>query len=218
MKIKYVGHACFLVTTGDGTRILTDPYEPGSFDGAVKYRPISEGADLVLVSHGHPDHNYVAGVPGSPRVVDHSGETTAGDVSIIGVPCWHDASRGSERGENIVFRIEADGLSVCHLGDLGHPLDAETAGAILPVDVLLLPVGGFFTVGNDEADGIMGALAPKLVIPMHYQTVGVDFPIAPVDVFLDGRDGVRFGHSSEVEFSPEDLPDGILVLEPANLP
>jgi L-ascorbate metabolism protein UlaG (beta-lactamase superfamily) len=218
MKIKYVGHACFLVTTGGGTRIITDPYESGSYDGAVKYRPVDDAADIALVSHGHPDHNHVAGVPGSPRVVDEPGKTAARDVSILGVPCWHDTSGGSERGANIIFRIEADGLSVCHLGDLGHPLDTGTADSLLPVDVLLLPVGGFFTVGNEQADGIMGALSPKLVIPMHYRTAGVDFPIAPVEDFLEGRDGVRYGEGSEVEFLQDDLPGGILVLEPANLP
>ncbi|MDF1536177.1 MAG: MBL fold metallo-hydrolase [bacterium] len=218
MKIKYLGHSSFLLTTGDGTRIVTDPYEPGSYDGAVKYRPIKEEADVVLISHGHPDHNYSAGVPGSFTVLDKPGENTVSGVNILGVPAFHDSSRGSERGEVVIFRIEADGLSVCHLGDLGHTLDGGTVDSLMPVDILLVPVGGFFTVGGEEIDAIIDALEPKLVIPMHFKTDGVDFPIAPVENFLSGRKDVTWEGASEVDVSASALPEGVLVLNPANLP
>ncbi len=218
MKIKFIGHSCFLVTTGDGIRILTDPYEPGSYDGAVKYRPVDDEADVVLVSHGHTDHNYTAGVPGNPRVVDRPGETTAGTITILGVPCWHDSSHGSKRGGNIIFKVEADGLSFCHLGDLGHTLDTEAVEKLLPVDVLFLPVGGYFTLGSDDVDAVISSVDPKVVIPMHYKTSGVDFSIAPVDIFLAGRKGVRRPGTSEVDLTAGDVTAGILVLEPANLP
>ena len=218
MKIKYIGHSAFLLTTGDGTRIVTDPYEPGSYDGGVKYRPIGEEADVVLVSHGHPDHNYPAGVPGSFTVLDKPGENTVSGVNILGVPAFHDSSGGAERGEVVIFRIEADGLSVCHLGDLGHTLGEGIAADLKPVDVLLIPVGGFFTVGKEEVDSLIATLEPRLVIPMHFKTAGVDFPIAPVDDFLAGREGVQRDGRSEIELSTTDLPRGILVLEPANLP
>ncbi len=218
MKIKYIGHSTFLLTTSDGTRIITDPYEPGSYDGAVKYKPVGEEADIVLVSHGHPDHNHIASVSGTFEVVDQPGETVARDIRLLGISTYHDTSEGSERGENIIFRMEVDGLSVCHLGDLGHTLGEGVAVDLKPVDVLLLPVGGFFAVGSAEADPLIAALEPKLVIPMHYKTDGVDFPIAPVDDFLSGREGVQRPGGSEIEFSAADLPKGILVLEPANLP
>jgi len=218
MKIKYFGHSAFLITTSDGTRIITDPYEPGSYDGAVKYRPINEEAGIVLVSHSHPDHNHTASISGKFQVVDQPGETVVGSVQLSGVSTFHDTSEGSERGENIIFRIEADGLSVCHLGDLGHTLGEGTAVDLKPVDVLFLLVGGFYAVGSDEADSLIAALEPKLVIPMHYKTDGADFPIAPVDDFLSGREGVQRPGGSEVELSATDLPKGILVLEPANLP
>jgi L-ascorbate metabolism protein UlaG (beta-lactamase superfamily) len=218
MKIKYIGHSTFLLTTSDGTRIITDPYEPGSYDGAVKYKPVGEEADIVLVSHGHPDHNHVASISGKFEVVDQPGEVNVGSVALHGIPTYHDTSEGSERGENIIFRIVADGFTVCHLGDLGHTLGEGIAADIKPVDVLFLPVGGFYAVGSEEADSLIASLEPKLVIPMHFKTEGADFPIAPVDDFLSGRKGVQRPGGSEVELSVADLPEGILVLEPANLP
>jgi len=218
MKIKYIGHACFLVTTDGGTRIITDPYEPGCFEGALKYRAVDETADIVLVSHDHADHNHTSGVSGNPRIVTEAGSNTLNGIKILGVSTYHDTSEGSERGSNIIFRFEADGLTLCHLGDLGHTLDDATAHQLRPVDILMLPVGGFFAIGSEEADPLMASLMPKLVIPMHFKTEGVDFPIAPVDDFLSGRDGVVREGESEVEVTAGNLPEGVLVLEPAKLP
>lgn len=218
MKIKYFGHASFLVTTDNGTRIITDPYEPGSFDGAVMYRPIGEEADIVLVSHGHPDHNHTASVGGNPQVVDESGANNVKGIPILGVPTYHDTSGGSERGSNIIFRFEADGLVLCHLGDIGHTLDDETTRQLKPVDILMMPVGGFFTIGSSEADSLINSLMPGLVIPMHFKTEGVDFPIAPVNDFLSGRKEVLWEEGSEIDVTAGNLPEGVMVLNPANLP
>lgn len=218
MRIKYLGHSCFLVTTDNGTRIVTDPYEPGAYDGAVKYRPVGQEADIVLVSHGHPDHSHIESVSGNPRVVQEAGAVAIEDVNILGVSTYHDTSEGSERGTNVIFRLEADGLSLVHAGDLGHTLDEATAHQLKPVDILMMPVGGFFTIGSEEMDALIDALQPGLVIPMHFKTEGVDFPIAPVDDFLSGRGKVVRPGESEVEVDAFSLPEGILVLEPANLP
>ena len=218
MKIKYIGHACFLMTTENGTRIVTDPYEPGSYDGAVKYRPVGEEADIVLVSHGHPDHNHTASVSGNPRVVEEAGANIFDGIKILGISTYHDTSQGSERGGNIIFRFEVDGLALCHLGDIGHTLDDATAHQLRPVDILMLPVGGVFAIGSDEADALIDSLRPGLVIPMHYKTEGVDFPIAPVNEFLSGRKEVLWEGESEVEVTAGSLPEGVLVLNPANLP
>jgi L-ascorbate metabolism protein UlaG (beta-lactamase superfamily) len=218
MKIKYIGHACFLLETSGGTRIITDPYEPGSFDGAVKYKPVGEGADIVLVSHGHADHNYTASVSGNPRIVEQAGSYNIEGISILGVSTYHDMSGGSERGTNIIFRMMTDGIAVCHMGDIGHTLDEATARQLRPVDILMMPVGGFFTVGSDEADSLINSLTPGLVIPMHFKTEGVDFPIAPVDEFLSGRKEVLWEEGSEVEVTAGNLPEGVMVLNPANLP
>ena len=218
MKIKYFGHASFLVTTDNGTRIITDPYEPGSFDGAVKYLPIAEEADIVFVSHAHADHNHTASVYGNPQVVDKAGANNIRGIDILGVPTYHDASEGSERGSNIIFRFEADGLVLCHMGDIGHALDNALAHQLTPVDILMMPVGGFFTIDCSEADSLIDSLMPELVIPMHYKTDGVDFPIAPVNDFLCGRKEVLWEEGSEVEVTAGNLPEGVMVLNPANLP
>ncbi|HDL52878.1 MAG TPA: MBL fold metallo-hydrolase [Proteobacteria bacterium] len=218
MRIKYLGHACFLLEANDGTRILTDPYEPGSFDGAVKYRPVAETADIVLVSHDHADHNWSAGIPGSPQVIKEDGERAVSGIKVLGVPSFHDTSRGSERGNNIIFRVELDGLAVCHLGDLGHALDPASASALLPVDVLLMPVGGTFTIGAQVASEVMEILSPTLTIPMHFKTDGVDFPIDPVDGFLAKKDNVIRAGSSEITVSRGDIPSGIVLLDPSLLP
>lgn len=218
MRIKYIAHACFLIETGTGIRILTDPYEPGSYDGAVKYKPVSETADIVLISHDHADHNWVKGVSGDPVVVNRSGEETINGVQITGILSYHDTSRGSERGENIIFRVFADGLSVCHLGDLGHSLDAEAAGILQPVDALLLPVGGTFAIDAQVAGQVRNTLSPAFTIPMHFKTDGVDFPIAPVDPYLSGLDDLTRAGSSELEFTRDDLPSGTVLLEPSALP
>ena len=218
MKIKYIGHACFLVTTDSGTRIITDPYESGSFDGAVKYKPVGESADIVLVSHGHADHNHVASVSGNPHVVDEAGASSVEGIDILGVATYHDTSGGSERGSNIIFRFEVDGLALCHMGDIGHTLDDATANQLRPVDILMVPVGGFFTIGSDEVSNLINLLTPGLVIPMHFKTEGVDFPIAPVNDFLSGRTEVLWEGGSEMEVSSGNLPEGVMVLNPANLP
>jgi len=218
MKIKFIAHACFLITTEKGIRILTDPYEPGSFEGAVKYRPVTEAADIVLVSHDHADHNWVSGVSGNPEVVDRPGEQTISGVHVAGIPTYHDTSMGSERGGNVVFRISTDGLNICHLGDLGHPLDEETAAVLRPLDVLLLPVGGTFAIDAKVAGQVRETLSPKLTIPMHFKTDGVDFPIAPVDPYLAELDDVMRTGSSELDLSSGGLPSGTVLLEPSALP
>ena len=206
MKIKWLGHSAFLLSASDGTRVITDPYVPGSFDGGIRYRAIDDTCDGVTVSHDHADHNGCRGLPGKPAVIRGEGEHRVGTVPITGFATWHDEDRGRRRGDNTVFVFEVDGLRVCHAGDLGHVLPAPTVAGIGRVDVLMVPVGGYFTIGPDGARAVARQLGAKVTIPMHYRTDRCDFDIAPVDDFLAGQPGVRRTGASEVEVGRDTLP------------
>jgi L-ascorbate metabolism protein UlaG (beta-lactamase superfamily) len=150
--------------------VVTDPYGPG-----VGFSMPKVSADVVTVSHGHGDHNNVKGVAKTARrdkpfVIDAPGEYEVGGVSVFGVSTFHDGVKGKERGKNIVFSILLDGISVVHLGDLGHVLSQKRVEEINGVDVLLCPVGGSYTIGPDQATKVISALEPSFVVPMHYKT------------------------------------------------
>lgn len=184
MKITWLGHSAFLVEARDGTRIITDPFEAGSYGGAIGYPPIRDRADIVTVSHDHADHNAESCVAGKPEVMRRAEERTVKGVTIRGVPSYHDASGGHERGRNIIFVLTVDGVRIAHLGDLGHVLSREDAEVLGPIDVLLLPVGGTYTIGPEEAKKVVERIGAMVVIPMHYKTDALGFAIEPVDAFL----------------------------------
>jgi L-ascorbate metabolism protein UlaG (beta-lactamase superfamily) len=178
VRIKWLGHACFLIETADGTRIVTDP-----FNEEVGYPLPAVEAEIVTVSHQHFDHNAVAVVRGRPHVVQEPGEHRLGTITIKGVSTFHDAEQGAKRGANVVFVIEADGLRICHLGDLGHLLNEEQLRRIGRVDVLLVPVGGTFTIDAGQAAETVAALRPRIAVPMHYKTDYINFPITGLEDF-----------------------------------
>jgi len=162
MKIKWLGHACFLLTSESGLRIMTDPYTAGVF--GLDYAPPSERADIVTVSHDHADHNNVADVKGNPQVVQGAGSQEAKGIQFKGVASAHDQASGKERGPNTIFCFSLDGINVCHLGDLGHDLAEQTVADIGGVDVLLIPVGGNFTIDAAVANRVCQKLAPKVTV------------------------------------------------------
>jgi L-ascorbate metabolism protein UlaG (beta-lactamase superfamily) len=214
MKIKWLGHACFLITSGDGLRVITDPYSVG---GGIKYASVEEAADVVLVSHEHGDHSNVSAVRGRPEVIKDTGARTVKGVQFRGVATYHDGSQGKQRGSNTVFCFTMDDINVCHLGDLGHALTKGQVDEIGSVDVLLAPVGGFYTIDAAEARRVCDQLRPRSVIPMHFRTARCDFPIADAGEFLKGKEAVRRVRGSEVEFQRADLPAAteIVLLQPA---
>jgi len=214
MKVKWLGHSCFLVTSKGGVRIITDPYVVG---GDINYSPIEETADIVVVSHGHDDHSNVSAVQGKPEVVRDNGIRTAKGIQFRGIATYHDTSQGTQRGPNTVFCFTVDDMKLCHLGDLGHVLSPGQVNEIGTVDILFIPVGGFYTIDASIASQICDQLKPKVVIPMHFKTPKCAYPIASVDDFLKGKRNVRRVGDSEVEFEREKLPAAteIVLLQPA---
>jgi len=213
MKIKYLAHASFLITSQDNTRIITDPYTVGQ---GIKYGAIKEKADIVTVTHSHGDHSNSKSIPGDPVIVQETGSRTVKGIKIKGIPVFHDEAQGSKRGKNIVFCFEIDGLNLCHAGDLGHQLSPSQLAELGAVDILLIPVGGFFTIDAREASEVVKSINPRVVIPMHYKTSKADYPIAPVDDFLKDKKNVKRSSASEMEFTKANLPKGteIVVLSP----
>ena len=214
MKIKCLGHAAFVITSDAGLKIITDPYAPSP---GLTYGEITESADIVTVSHGHTDHGNVAAVRGNPEVVRRTGRSTAKGIEFNGIASYHDDAQGRLRGNNIIFCFELDGIKVCHLGDLGHLLDDKQLAEIGSVDIVLIPVGGFFTIDARAASQVCDQLKPKVIIPMHYRTEKSFPDIAGVDEFIKGKSNVTRQDSSEVEFKAGKLPatSQIIVLKPA---
>ncbi len=214
MKIKWLGHASFLITSQDNKKIITDPYNVGS---GINYKPIDETADIVTVSHEHGDHNNVKAVKGNPAILRESGVRSIQNIEFKAIPAFHDEARGSKRGNDLIFCFKVDEINICHLGDLGHPLSREQLSQIGPVDVLFIPVGGFFTIDAGTAGNTVRAINPVITIPMHYKTPQCDYPISTVDEFLKGKGNVRRLDSSEIVINKDTLPaePEILVLQPA---
>lgn len=217
MKIKWYGHAAFLITSDQGKKIIIDPYEPGAFGGQLSYDKIGDQADIVLISHDHADHNHTKGLPGNPQILKGSGSKTIKGIPIKGIPTYHDPSKGSERGSNTVFALRVDEINLCHLGDLGHILTDREVSEIGQVDILLIPVGGFYTINPEEATQVADQIKPKVVIPMHFKTSKCGFPIASVEDFLKGKSNAKRSGVSEMSFNQASLPlqPEIIVLEHA---
>ena len=208
MKIEWYGQAAFSITSDSGLKIITDPYTPGGF--GLNYNDIGESADIVTVSHDHADHSNVAGVQGSPEVVKAT--TEAKGIKFKAVAAAHDDAGGSQRGSNNIYCFEVDGINVCHLGDLGHMLSEEQVAEIGKVDVLMIPVGGNFTIDAKVATEVADKLAPKVIIPMHYQNERCpSFPVAGVDGFLEGKDNVVRSDESEIEYRLNDIPEEVMI-------
>jgi L-ascorbate metabolism protein UlaG (beta-lactamase superfamily) len=212
MKIKWLGHAAFLITSDSGIKIITDPYETSE---GLKYGKINETADIVTVSHEHGDHNNAAAVRGNPRVIKESAEVKG--IKIKAVAAAHDSSGGGQRGANTIFCFQADGVRVVHLGDLGHLLTDSQVADIGKVDVLMVPVGGYFTIDAATAQKVYEQVKARAIIPMHYRNDKCTFPIDGVEEFIRGKTNVTRVNGSEVSFNAADLPTDpqIFVLKPA---
>ncbi len=212
MELKYLNHSSFTLKTninGKAVIVLFDP-----FDDSIGIKFKQTEADIVLLSHLHPDHANLSKVTGlsnadltndsfkafdeKPFLIKRAGEYEAKGVHIKGIPSFHDDKQGKERGENIIYTVFAEGLKVCHLGDLGHELSDSQIEEIGDCDVLIIPVGGEFTINAEKAGELISQIEPSYVVPMHYKTEkhsSTFEKVAPLEVFLK-----EFGKEGDAEF------------------
>ena len=212
--LRWYGQAMFLLTSPSGSTVLLDPF---SDIGYTLPPPLD--ADVATITHEHPDHNNAALAGSSAKLLrglTAGGwaqiDETVGDVRITTVETYHDETQGSARGRNAVFVFETAGVRIAHLGDLGPQLDPAQIAAIGgPVDVLMVPIGGTFTIDAAGATEIVAALRPKIVFPMHYKTDRIAFPLATIDPFLEGKTVQRVG-STTARLSKDTLPPETTVM------
>lgn len=191
MKLTWHGHSCFTVETTQGTLVI-DPYEDNYVPG---YAPIRLSADQVACSHQHRDHN-------AAQIVTLSGAVPAFQLSTL--ETFHDEVQGAKRGKTLMFILEAEGMRLAHLGDIGCALTPQQMEQLENLDVLLLPVGGFYTIGPKEAQELILALNPRIVVPMHYRSDTFGYEVlAPVEDFLSLRNDVVRYEENWIQITPE---------------
>lgn len=188
MHLHWFGHSCFQMTFSDGTRVIADP-----FDDHVGYPVPAVETDVATCSHNHGDHGYTQALKGEYTEVRTPEERTFGAVTIDGIESFHDEEQGAKRGSNIIFRYRGDGLTIVHLGDLGHFPTPEQLEFISGADILLCPIGGFYTIDTDFALLTVSMAKPKTVIAMHYKTDAINFPIS---------DEKKFAKALEAQYIP----------------
>ena len=183
MLIRHIGHAEFLLETESGLRVVTDPY-----DATCGYPIHPLQADIALVSHHHHDHDAVENLTGNPLVIDEAGSfLPAQDLRVTALRSFHDEVRGAKRGETLLFLIETEGLRLVHLGDMGTDLEEDQLETLKNPDVLMIPVGGFYTIDGNQAREIARKLQARIVLPMHYRTqYNQGWPITGPEPFLSG--------------------------------
>lgn len=201
MDIQFIGHSSFLLKFKSAA-VITDPYEEGSV--GFKFPKLS--ADIVTISHGHQDHNNSSAVESVKKIIEGPGEYEVEGISIIGLPSYHDDKKGEERGKNTIYIFEADDLRVAHLGDLGHKPDQELFEKIGDIDVLMIPIGGAYTIDAQVAAEVAQDIEADIVIPMHYKTSKLkqDFPIEGVDGFINAM-GSKVVHEKKYKVKKDDL-------------
>lgn len=198
MKIEYYGHSCFRITAENGVSIMTDPYTRVGYE-----LPKGLSADIVTVSHAHFDHNATHLIS-AKNTVNGVGVYELNGIKLQGIASFHDEKNGTMRGTNVIYKWEMDGLTVCHLGDLGEPFHNRLAENIGKVDVLLIPIGGTYTIDAMQAKTYVDALAPSFVIPMHYRPVDGTIDITDEKPFLNTVNLVERVGCSPVTLSVKD--------------
>jgi L-ascorbate metabolism protein UlaG (beta-lactamase superfamily) len=207
MIITWYGHSCFKIQTrpqrgSEEVTIFTDP-----FDKSIGLKPPQGNADIVLISHSHSDHNNSSSLKGNPFLIDAGGEYSVKEVLIEGISSYHDNEKGALRGLNNIYTIKSEGMTICHLGDLGHILTEDQVEDIGDIDVLMIPIGGKYTLDAKEAEKVIAQIDPKVIIPMHYKIPGLNLDIDDKEKFakevgLEMENGI-----SKFTFKSNDLRD-----------
>ena len=200
MDINWLGLSCFRIR-GSQAIIITDPFPPDS-----GYTLGKQTADIVTVSHEHASHNYVQGVGGPPRVVRGPGEYEISGVLVLGLRTYHDAVKGQSRGKNTAYLFEIDGVTICHLGDIGHVVEDKTLEDMGKVDILMLPVGGVTTITASMAAETTRKIDPKVVLPMHYKTPGSKLELEPLETFLKEMGQAAIEPKPKLNINKNNLP------------
>jgi L-ascorbate metabolism protein UlaG (beta-lactamase superfamily) len=211
MELTYIGHSCFHIK-GKKVSLVIDPYNPEM----VGYKMPKQNCKILLNSHQHTDHSHNTQV-NHEILIDKPGEYEIDDVYITGIQTAHDDKDGELRGQNIVFSIDIDGINIVHLGDLGHELNEKAVAKLGSVDVLLVPVGGHFTIDSFQASKLISTLEPKIVIPMHFKTEDSKITeLADVNVFLHemGEKNPEKADSLKLQSAPSNENIKILILNP----
>ncbi|MBI3943098.1 MAG: MBL fold metallo-hydrolase [Chloroflexi bacterium] len=206
MEITWMGHACFRLRGKEAT-LVTDPYGKEIGLSIPRVR-----ADIITISHAHPNHSNISGFRGEAKIVDGPGEYEINGVFIFGIQSYHDKVKGAERGPNTIYVLEFTDLTVCHLGDLGHTLTQSQVEAIGDVDVLLVPVGGGDTLSVTDAAEVVSQVEPRIVIPMHYAMPGITVPLDPPEKFLKEMGAEPEPPQEVLKLSRESLPEEMKVV------
>lgn len=206
MEIVWLGHSSFRIRAREAT-VVTDPCPPSS-----GYNIGKPTADIVTVSHNHPNHSYLKAIAGNPVVIDGPGEYEIHGAFITGIQTYHDNQRGAERGQNLAFVIEMEDMRVCHLGDLGHAPTAEQAEEMVGADILFVPVGGGATIDGAKAAEIVALLEARLVIPMHYRTELTQTELETPERFLKEMGGKAIEPQPKLSVSRAAIPSDTQVM------
>lgn len=208
MDIYFYGQACFRIK-GKNASVLIDPYKE-EFTGLKLPKDLS--ASLAISTHNHDDHNNLAQVTDAVLKITGPGEYEVNGVSVVGVSTFHDKEDGAQRGRNTVYNITVDGLNIVHLGDLGHTLSEEQIEEIGATDILLVPVGGVYTIDSKGASDVVSQLEPKIVIPMHYKLAGLKFELDPIENFLKEMGFESAEPQSKLSITKDKLPEELQVI------
>lgn len=202
MKIKWLGHSCFLITNQRGINILTDP-----FDSTLGYQMTKEKINIITISHEHYDHNNTMGIKGKPVVLKGAVNRDTHKIIFKGIPSYHDSAFGKYRGNNTIFVIRTDEMALCHLGDLGHLLEDTQLTELGKIDILFIPIGGYYTLNHIQANQVIEQVKPRIVLPMHYKTDAIKWSLDPLAVFLDKKQNIKIIGSNTLEVGNQSLPE-----------